>query len=289
MWAYVRILRLKQWIKNLLIFCPLFFSGNFANQALLGNVVIAFFIFSIAASGIYCFNDACDVEKDRKHPSKRNRPVAKGEIPVATAYCMAAVLCVAALAASFLLLSAKYAGLIAGYICLNLLYSLWLKKVVLLDVAILASFYVMRLFAGDIVTDCHLSHWIIIVTFVAAFMIGMGKRRVELVSVLESGADSRAALRGYDLRFVDMSLVLSAGATFMCYVMYTVSAHPVSEANSDNLFWTSIVLFIAILRYMQIVIAGKKGEDPSELFLEDLPLALCFVVWVTMFVVLLYF
>lgn len=266
MGSYIRILRPKQWVKNLLVFCPLFFSGNFFNWPLFVDAAWAFLVFSLAASGIYCFNDACDAESDRRHPVKCSRPVASGAVSVPAAYVMAALLCVVSVAASVLLLSSGYAALIAGYVFLNLLYSLWLKKIALLDVVVLASFYVMRLFAGDIATGCHLSHWIIIVTFVGAFMLGIGKRRAELAVVMERGIATRRNLMGYNLQFIDMALVLSAGATFMCYVMYTVAPHPAAGVECGNLFWTAIILFVAILRYLQIAIVGKQGEDPSELF-----------------------
>lgn len=289
MGSYIRILRPKQWVKNLLVFCPLFFSGNFFNWPLFVDAAWAFLVFSLAASGIYCFNDACDAESDRRHPVKCNRPVASGAVSVPAAYVMAALLCVVSVAASVLLLSSGYAALIAGYVFLNLLYSLWLKKIALLDVVVLASFYVMRLFAGDIATGCHLSHWIIIVTFVGAFMLGIGKRRAELAVVMERGIATRRNLMGYNLQFIDMALVLSAGATFMCYVMYTVAPHPAAGVECGNLFWTAIILFVAILRYLQIAIVGKQGEDPSELFFKDLPLGLLFVAWAFMFAMILYF
>lgn len=289
MGSYIRILRPKQWVKNLLVFCPLFFSGNFFNWPLFVDAAWAFLVFSLAASGIYCFNDACDAESDRRHPVKCNRPVASGAVSVPAAYVMAALLCVVSVAASVLLLSSGYAALIAGYVFLNLLYSLWLKKIALLDVVVLASFYVMRLFAGDIATGCHLSHWIIIVTFVGAFMLGIGKRRAELAVVMERGIATRRNLMGYNLQFIDMALVLSAGATFMCYVMYTVAPHPAAGVGCGNLFWTAIILFVAILRYLQIAIVGKQGEDPSELFFKDLPLGLLFVAWAFMFAMILYF
>lgn len=289
MGSYIRILRPKQWVKNLLVFCPLFFSGNFFNWPLFVDAAWAFLVFSLAASGIYCFNDACDAESDRRHPVKCSRPVASGAVSVPAAYVMAALLCVVSVAASVLLLSSGYAALIAGYVFLNLLYSLWLKKIALLDVVVLASFYVMRLFAGDIATGCHLSHWIIIVTFVGAFMLGIGKRRAELAVVMERGIATRRNLMGYNLQFIDMALVLSAGATFMCYVMYTVAPHPAAGVECGNLFWTAIILFVAILRYLQIAIVGKQGEDPSELFFKDLPLGLLFVAWAFMFAMILYF
>lgn len=289
MGSYIRILRPKQWVKNLLVFCPLFFSGNFFNWPLFVDAAWAFLVFSLAASGIYCFNDACDAESDRRHPVKCNRPVASGAVSVPAAYVMAALLCVVSVAASVLLLSSGYAALIAGYVFLNLLYSLWFKKIALLDVVVLASFYVMRLFAGDIATGCHLSHWIIIVTFVGAFMLGIGKRRAELAVVMERGIATRRNLMGYNLQFIDMALVLSAGATFMCYVMYTVAPHPAAGVECGNLFWTAIILFVAILRYLQIAIVGKQGEDPSELFFKDLPLGLLFVAWAFMFAMILYF
>ena len=218
----IHLLRPHQWVKNGFVLFPVFFANRITDPEIWPALTAAFFSFCLVSSAIYIFNDIRDIEFDRKHPTKRNRPLAKGVVSQTMALCimgLAAIsgFCLAALCAGF-----ETMLVIFGYAALNILYSLRIKRIAILDIISIATGFVLRLEAGSFATSIELSHWIVLMTFLLAMFLALAKRRSELILALR-GNVTRDSLKGYSLEFLSAAMVLMAGITVVCYIMWTVS------------------------------------------------------------------
>ena len=261
MTKYLKLLRVEQWIKNCFVFVPLFFSGNITNLDLLTKSVFAFVIFSLAASCIYIINDYSDIESDKKHPEKRNRPLASGAISKPTAITILLVLMISCIA---LIIFTQYyfnlsvlnikifllqfnlwklATIIAVYFFMNLAYTFKLKHVAIVDITIIAIGFVLRVLAGGYATGILISQWAILLTFVLALVLAIGKRRGELINAQVSGK-TRKALDGYNVQFADIALSISCTLAIVCYLMFTLSPE-VQERFHSRVFYTVIFVVFA--------------------------------------------
>jgi 4-hydroxybenzoate polyprenyltransferase len=264
---YIRLLRPKHILKNVLVVLPLVFSGRLLEPAALTLGVLAFLAFSALASLVYIVNDIRDAERDRQHPVKKDRPIASGAVPVSHALGAAA-----ALAAVVVALGAAGRFPLRAWLCLaayflvNLGYSLGLKNVPILDVALLVSGFLLRVLFGAAVTDIAISGWLYLTVTSASFYLGLGKRRGELRL---SGEGTRQVLRYYSRDFLDKNMQLCLALTVVFYSLWTVD-HP-----SPYLMWTVPLVICICLRYSLTVEGGSDG-DPVEVLFRDKPLlALC--------------
>ena len=278
MTKYLKLLRVEQWIKNCFVFVPLFFSGNITNLDLLTKSVFAFVIFSLAASCIYIINDYSDIESDKKHPEKRNRPLASGAISKPTAITILSVLMISCIA---LIIFTQYyfnlsvlnikifllqfnlwklATIIAVYFFMNLAYTFKLKHVAIVDITIIAIGFVLRVLAGGYATGILISQWAILLTFVLALVLAIGKRRGELINAQISGK-TRKALDGYNVQFADIALSISCTLAIVCYLMFTLSPE-VQERFHSRVFYTVIFVVFAFLRYLHQTLVYNKTESP---------------------------
>jgi len=215
-------MRPHQYIKNLFIFLPLFFALKITDPTLLLNAIIAFIAFSFTASAIYTLNDYHDIEEDRQHPKKKDRPLASGAISKSQAIIIMSVLFISGftLMAS---LSLKAAGILTAYVVMNIAYSFYLKHVAILDVVIIAIGFVLRLFIGSAVTDIPLSMWIVIMTFLLALFMALAKRRDDVLIYLDTGKKMRKVIDGYNLQFLDTAMAIMASVVIVAYTIYTTS------------------------------------------------------------------
>ena len=284
---YVQLLRPQQWVKNLFIFLPLFFSLRLGELELVAKALVAFAAFCLASSAVYILNDIRDIDADSLHPKKRHRPLAAGIVSKPAAMRIMAALLVAGLAVSWSLGPAMI-GLVLLYLALNWAYSIKLKHIPVIDTFIVAAGFVIRIFAGGVVTDTKIYMWIVIMTFLLALFIALAKRRDDVKLYLESDVKVRKAIDGYNLTFIDSAMMIMAAVTIVSYIMYTVSADVVAKFQTDKLYLTTAFVVLGILRYMQITFVENEGGAPTEVLLKDRFLQLCILGWLLAFTVLIY-
>lgn len=288
----IRELRPRQWTKNLIVFAAFFFAIGDRHQEIdLATSFITVFgaalLFCLISSAIYIFNDIRDVELDRTHPIKRNRPIACGAISIPFAWaCMCAVLLVG-LAGSWML-SRQFALVVLGYVALQFVYTLWLKKVALVDVFVIALGFVLRAVGGGVVCGVVISDWLLICAFLMALFLGLCKRRHE-IRIAEAGAAAsfRPSLRQSNEHLLDQLIAIAAAATVISYAVYTQSPDTFTKFGTHHLSLTIPFVLFGIFRYLDLVYRHSKGGQPEYIFLTDLPLlADLFLYGVTVILVL---
>ena len=290
---YLKLLRVEQWVKNLFVFAPLFFSGNITHFDLLFKSVFAFIIFSLVASSIYIINDYSDIESDRKHPQKKDRPLASGAISKSSAKVILAVLLV--IIAILIFVSQdflaqnlwKFTIIIAFYFLMNLAYTFKLKHIAIVDVMIISIGFVLRVLAGGYATGILISQWAILLTFVLALVLAIGKRRGELINAQISGK-TRKALDGYNVQFADIALSISCALAIVCYLMFTLSPE-VQQRFHPRVFYTVIFVVFAFLRYLQQTLVYNKTESPTKIIYKDRYIQVTLVLWLAAFLLQIYF
>jgi len=278
--ALVRLARPKQWTKNVLVIAAPGAAGVLTEASALFDTFIAFVCFCLAASGTYYLNDALDVEADRGHPTKRNRPIASGEVSVRTAAVGGAFLLTAAVALSFVA-RPQLALVVGGYLVLTVAYSLWLKHQAVLDLAAVAAGFVLRTIAGGVAVGVPISEWFLIVAGAGSLFMVTGKRHAELLELGDDAAAHRPALDMYSRSFLGYVRAVSSSIAILGYCLW---AFQESEGAGEPLwFELSIVPFVlGILRYALLLEQGRGGA-PEELVLEDRTLLVIGLVWVALF------
>jgi len=278
-------MRPQQWTKNLIVFAAVIFSGDLDHAMRLVDVAAAFVLFCVLSGCGYLINDARDLERDRLHERKRSRPMAAGELSPQLAAAVATVGVAAALAGSFAL-DPGFAAVAAGYLALQLLYSFWLKEMVILDAMAIAGCFVLRVTAGAVVIDVSLSPWIVLCTALLALFLAFAKRRHELLMV-EGAVDHRPALEHYSESFLDTMIATVTAATIVFYSMYTFWAHE----GHQRAYMMLSVPFVAygLFRYLYLMHMKDLGGSPETVLLTDVPLILDIVLWVATVVAVLYF
>ncbi len=287
MQEYIKLIRPYQYIKNIFIFTPLFFALKITDINLFFQTFIAFIAFSLVASSVYIFNDWFDIEEDRNHPKKKNRPLASGKIPTKNAVLLMILLLTLGLSISFIL-NNTIAYLILIYFILNLLYTLKLKHISIVDIFIVSTGFVIRLFVGSQVAKVPLSLWIIIMTFLLAIFISLAKRRDDVLIYAENSNKTRTIVDGYNLKFLDTSMMVMASVIIVAYIMYTVSPDVITKMHSDKLYITVIFVIFGLMRYMQITFVENKSGSPTEVVLKDTFLRVSILGWIATFIFLIY-
>ena len=274
----IKLARPKHWVKNLLIFAPLFFSQQVSLEHFQNNI-LAFIAFSLTASSIYILNDIVDAPKDRKHPEKKNRPLAAQKVSVQAAIVEIIIfLCISAAISS--LLPKTFWLVLTGYTLLNVAYSYGLKSLLIIDVMILAAGFVMRILAGGFTADVPVSHWIIICTFFGALFLGFGKRKNETMLLQEDSHNHRKVLLHYTKDFLNQLMGLTAGMTIISYSLYTIDPQNIAHFQTENLFYTIPFVVYGIFRYFHILYNKTSGGDPTKIFLRDLPMVINVLLWI---------
>ena len=263
---------------------PLLFSFSFSDTSDNINTLIAFILFSILASSIYIFNDLMDIKEDKQHPTKKNRPLASGTVSKQGAQLLIIGLSFFSLTFA-LFLSIELFIVLFIYFILNILYSLKLKHISILDIFIIATGFVLRLFAGSAVTGIELSMWIIIMTFLLAIFLALAKRRDDVLLSL-AGQETRKNIDGYNSEFVNAAMVLMAGVVIVSYVQYTISPEVIARLGSHYLYLTSFFVILGVLRYMQITFVEQNSGSPTKIVIKDMFLKLTIIFWLLSFVVI---
>ncbi len=282
---YLQLMRIHQWVKNFFIFLPLFFSFKMDHIPLLIADLWAFVGFCLIASSIYIINDWNDIATDRFHPEKRNRPLASGAINKKEALLMILSLVAVGVSVYIFVLGNYIAfALLVSYFILNIFYSLILKHIPVIDISIVAIGFVIRIFIGGVVTDTPLSRWIVVMTFLLAIFLALGKRRDDVVIYEETGDKVRKNVDGYNIPFLNVAIVVVAAVMMVAYIMYTISPE-VTERNGDNLYLTSFFVFVGLFRYLQIIFVEDKSGNPTLIFLKDNFIRIIIILWIISFFV----
>ncbi len=284
--ALLKTMRPRQWTKNVFLFAALVFDKQLFTLDSFLRTLGGFALFCLVSSSVYIFNDLADIEADRQHPVKKNRPIPAGQLPVGAAWAAGILLVAASLGLGYLL-SPAFSAVLGVYFLINMAYSKWLKHVPILDVLIIASGFVLRVGAG--VTLIHVerfSPWLYVVMSLLSLFLGFGKRRAEL-SLLAKGAGShRKVLEGYTLPLLDQYIMIVSGTTIVAYSLYTFSAPNVPENHSMMLTIPFVVY--AIFRYMYLVQVKQEGGAPEEVLLTDRPFQAAMVLWAASVLVIFY-
>ena len=286
----IKVARPTHWIKNLFVFLPVFFGGGLLNTSEAVSAALTFLSFSLAASAIYCLNDIIDVNADRAHPVKCKRPIASGAITIPQAYGMMALSMLVSIVLMFLLPAGqtKTIFVIVVYFLINVAYCLRLKDYAIIDVCIIASGFVLRILAGGYATGVQLSKWIVLMTFLLTLFLAFAKRRDDVLRMNTTGQAPRANTSRYNLTFINQAITITAGVMLVCYVMYTVSPEIIAQFATDKLYLTSILVILAILRYLQISFVDEKSGDPVKVALSDRATQLILLAWLLSFLVIIY-
>jgi 4-hydroxybenzoate polyprenyltransferase len=280
-------LRPRQWIKNGLLFAPLIFAQRGTVEASLLRALAGFGVFSLLASGVYLFNDVLDRERDLLHPEKKNRPIASGVVSVQTALVAGLALSGGAVWLGFLLgQSFGYAA--AGYLALQVTYSVWLKHFVLLDVFALAAGFVLRVIAGALVISVPISNWLYLCTLLWALFLSCAKRRAEIVSLGGGAAGHRKSLAHYSVGLLDQMIGILAATTILAYALYTLDPSTRERFGSDWLKLTVPFVIFGLFRYLYLIHQHGKGGSPDKLLLQDLPLLVDVVLFLGVVLAVIY-
>ena len=294
----IKTIRPHQWVKNLFVMAPMFFhkdvflataAGPALNLTVTARAAAATAVFCMLAGAVYTINDLVDVEADRVHPVKRNRPIASGVVPAPTAKLVAAALVISSLGAA-LVLDWHFAAVAALYFAQNVAYSFKLKQVAFIDVGLIAFGFLLRVIAGGLATDTHVSAYMLACTALLALFLGFGKRRHEISSA--TAGKQRTALETYTAKSLNFALVLTGTATAVTYVAYTVDSATRVFFNSNWLWVTAPFTVFGIVRFLMLVSGragrGRRAESPTQEMLSDVPFVLNLVAWVCVVVAIVY-
>ena len=284
---YLKLARPHQWLKNVFVLAPLFFGHRLTDLGAAASALAAMVAFCLAASAVYAFNDRWDLEHDRRHPAKCQRPLPAGQISPAGAVSFALLLLAGAAVLSLAALPWRAMALLAGYVVLNLAYSLKLKHVAILDICCIAVGFVLRVWVGGLAAGVTVSHWLTIMTFLLALFLALSKRRAEILLAPEYSG-TRPSISGYNLTFTDLSMVLMAGVVIVSYLMYTLSPEVLHKHGNRTLYLTAGWVVVGLLRYMQVAFVHEETGSPTQVFLRDRFLLLVGLGWLISFVLILY-
>lgn len=284
--AFLKEMRPRQWAKNVFVFGALVFDGKFFQLGPLSRTVAGFALLCLISSTVYILNDIADLEADRRHPAKRNRPIASGELPVAVAWPVGLTMGLVTLLLSFLL-EPRFGAIVAGYFALNLLYSFWLKHAAIIDVLMVAGGFVLRVAAGvSLISVTRFSPWLYVCTTLLSLIIGFGKRRAELLLLADGANSHRRVLDGYTIPLLDQLIVIASASTIMAYSLYTFSAENLPE--NHLMMLTIPFVMYGIFRYLHLVHVEHAGGAPEELILTDRPMLVNLILWGLLSLLILY-
>ncbi len=286
--AIIQLLRLHQWVKNLFIFLPVFFGMKITNAAVLINAVYLFFGFSLIASAVYVFNDYFDLSADRLHPKKKFRPLASGTVGLGEAKILIFILL--AIGASIIVFKIGNIYVyffVAVYVLQNVLYTIKLKQIPIVDIAILSLGFVIRIIIGSLVTNIILSHWIVLMTFILAMFLALAKRSDDVRIMNSTSIKVREGIDGYNLEFLNLAMTIMSVITIVTYIMYTTSPEVMLRLG-PNTYMTTFFVILGIIRYLQISIVKHDSGNPTRVLLKDLFLQIIIIGWLISFILLIY-
>lgn len=283
---YLKLLRVREWIKNVFLFIPIFFSGNIFDIDSLVRLLFGFLSFSLIASSIYIINDYQDREIDKVHPIKRHRPFPSGEVSLLNAFLLVIFLMIASFSISYII-DKSFFVVILLYFLMNIFYSLGLKHISILDLIIIALGFILRVVSGGLIADVAISNWLIIMIFLLAVFLGFAKRRDDVLIKNSTGIAIRKSAQKYNLDFINASLIMISAIIIVSYIMYTVSPE-IQKQFSNKVYFTTFFVFIGILRYLQLIFVENRTGSPTEILLKDRTIQMLIILWILSFYVIIY-
>jgi 4-hydroxybenzoate polyprenyltransferase len=284
----VATLRPHQWVKNVFVLAPVVFAKEVFDAGWLMRAAGAFGLFCLLSSAVYTMNDLADVQADRQHPIKRLRPIAAGRVPIGMARILTMVLVLAAVAGAVAGYGAPFTAVAIGYVLNNLLYSFKLKHLAYLDVFSIAAGFVLRVVAGGYAVQVQVSVYLLLCTALLAAFLGFGKRRHELAAAAANARRQRLALESYSQRGLDVALWVTALATIVTYLAYTVDPHTRAQFHSDWLWISTGFVVLAIGRFVTLVRNRPRAESPTQEILRDGPFVGIVLLWVILVMWMVY-
>ncbi len=286
--AYLKLIRPRQWVKNLFVFLPLTFARELFHFAAVYDTFKAFVAFSFVASAVYIVNDITDVAADRAHPQKRSRPIAAGSVSIVEGYVLAGVLL--ALAAFVVVgMDVRFVLILCSYFLINLAYSFKLKNIVLLDVFVIAAGFMMRVIGGAYAIPVEVSSWLVLCTLFISLFLGFAKRRSELVMAKDAAFVERKVLERYRVSFLDQMLTIAAAGTVISYALYTVAPRTLQAFGTEKLIYTTVFVIYGIFRYLYLIHTTNSTDNPTNAVTSDWPILITASLWVLVCISLIYF
>ncbi len=286
-WSVLRLIRVRQWVKNLFLFIPSFFAGHLFRSEELIMVGIGALAFSLVASAVYVINDYRDRFVDQLHPTKKFRPIASGEIGTATAWIVIVALVSTGLAIAAALNTA-FLYLLFTYFLLNLGYCFGLKNIAIVDLFIVSLGFLLRVYSGGVIADLPISHWLSIMILLLALFLIIAKRRDDILINAKNGYIIRKSTQAYNLDFINSCITLLSAVVIVAYIMYTVSPEVVLRFDSDYLFITAIFVIAGVMRYLQIIFVENRSGSPTRIFVKDKFILATIAGWITSFYLIIY-
>ena len=285
--AIVKLLRVKQWVKNLFLFIPNFFAGELFYMHSIEILAQGALLFSLISSGVYILNDLKDIEADRLHPKKKERPLASGKVKKGTAILLCVVLMGTGLGGAYLL-SIHFFYLVVSYILINLSYSFGLKHISILDLFLVSSGFLIRIYSGGVLADVPITNWVSLMILLLALFIIIAKRRDDLVIQIKTGEAVRQASKSYNLEFVNSCLTMFSAVIVVAYIMATISPELQERFHTDYLYATSIFVIAGIMRYLQITFVEQDSGSPTSILLKDKFILITILGWIISFYFIIY-
>lgn len=286
MLPYLELIRPKQWSKNLFMFIPAFFSGHAFDLKLYPPLLLGFLSYSMIASAVYILNDFNDRETDRQHPKKKTRPLASREANVTVSMTLMVALACGALWIVWHL-NTSYFLLLVTYFLINIAYTLHLKNIPILDIFIVASGFLFRIYSGGILVSVYVSHWLAIMVFLLSLFLALAKRRDDLV-IREGNQIIRKSSRNYNLEFINACLSAFSGIIIVAYIMYTISPEVTDRLGTNWLFATTIFVVAGLMRYLQITFVEEKSGSPTTVLYQDKFILITLLGWLLSFYLIIY-
>jgi len=284
---YIQLIRPKDWVKNLFLFIPVFFAGQIFDATILLELFAGFICFSLVASSIYIINDYRDIEDDRKHPIKKDRPLAAGTVSKQTGILLAILFLAAGFAGAYFIRD-KFMFVLGLYFLLNLAYSFGLKNIPILDIFIISIGFVLRVKAGAVIAMVGVSEWLNIMIFLLALFMAIAKRRDDVLLKISSGTDMRKAVKGYNLEFINTALSLICAVIIVAYFMYTTSPAIIERLGTYRLYYTCLFVLAGVFRYLQLIYVQQDSQSPTKILYKDRFIQVSILLWVISFYVILY-
>ncbi len=285
---YFQLLRVPQWIKNLFVFVPLMFSLHLFEADYFLASLKAFVIFCLASSFIYVINDIIDIEADAVHPKKKFRPLPSGKISKQSAWITSIIIFLFLIALSFIS-PIEFIYFLVSFILLNIIYSVYFKHIVILDVFSIAAGFTIRVLAGAAIINVPVSSWLVLTTMFISLFLGVMKRHSELEQITEREiTPTRKVLAEYSLTFTNQMATVAAAGVIICYALYTVSQRTVSVFGTENLIYTTPFVVFGIFRFMYLEYLNQKGENTTQIMLTDLPMILTVILYAATTVLIVY-
>lgn len=285
---YLKLIRTHQWVKNVFVFVPLLFSHNLFERDYFLITLFAFLVFSLASSTIYVINDIIDIEADKAHPLKKNRPLPSGAISKTSAVITFIVILILI---GLLLPNFNYNFIIcvAVFIVLNVLYTFYFKHIVILDIFSIAAGFTLRVLAGAFVINVPISSWLILTTMFISLFLGVMKRHSELTLTPENeNTSSRKVLAEYSLNFANQMATVAAAGVIICYALYTVAPRTVSVFSTENLIYTTPFVVFGIFRYMYLEYMSNSGENTTKIISTDFPMIVTVILYILTTILIIY-